>query len=155
MQIDLYGMTFEGPGVTYYLWSPWRASALEHRLFEGIKALPGIEFEKATDELRVHLTDPKTYKVSIQLVERVLKGWQEEGSEGGNERRSWRWMIESDTDSHGYDHTGEQASIWGFIRLGLDRSSPGSPLVAADPERAEDIDLNGFGIRVWRADEAE
>ena len=27
MRIDLYGMTFDGPGVTYYLWSPWRCTA--------------------------------------------------------------------------------------------------------------------------------
>ena len=37
-----------------------------------------------------------SYKVSIQLVERVLKGWQEESSEGGSERRSWRWMVEAE-----------------------------------------------------------
>ena len=47
MKIDLYGMTFDGPAMTYYLWSPWRCSALEHRLFESIQALPNVEFEKA------------------------------------------------------------------------------------------------------------
>jgi hypothetical protein len=147
MRIELYGMTFDGPGVTYYLWSPWRCSALEHRLFEGVKALPGVELEQAPDELRLHLTDAKVFKASVQLVERVLKGWQEEASDSGTDRRSWRWMVEADSDSHGYDHTGEKACLWAFLRLSLDRGS------ATEGERGEDIDLNGFGFRVWRADE--
>jgi hypothetical protein len=147
MRIELYGMTFEGPGVTYYLWSPWRCSALEHRLFEGIKALPNVELEQAPDEVRLHLTDGKVFKASVQLIERVLKGWQEEASDSGTDRRSWRWMVEADTDAHGYDHTGEKACTWAFLRLSLDRGNPG------EGERGEDIDLNGFGFRVWRADE--
>jgi hypothetical protein len=147
MRIELYGMAFEGPGVTYYLWSPWRCSALEHRLFEAIKALPNVELEKAPDELRLNLTDAKVYRASVQLVERVLKGWQEEASDSGTDRRSWRWMVEADCDAHGYDHTGEKACVWAFIRLSLDRGTPG------EGERGEDIDLNGFGFRVWRSDE--
>ena len=147
MRIELYGMTFDGPGVTYYLWSPWRCSALEHRLFEAIKALAGVELEQAPDELRLHVTDAKVYRASVQLVERVLKGWQEEASDSGTDRRSWRWMVEADTDAHGYDHAGEKACVWAFLRLSLDRGSPG------EGERGEDIDLNGFGYRVWRSDE--
>jgi len=147
MKIDLYGMTFDGPRLTYFLWSPWRASALEHRLFESIKALPAVEFEQAPDELRLHLSDAKVYKASLQMCERVLKGWQEEASDSGTDRRMWRWMVEADCDVHGYDHTGEKASIWAFLRLTLERGAP------TDGERAEDIDLNGFGYRVWRADE--
>jgi hypothetical protein len=147
MRIDLYGMTFEGPGVTFYLWSPWRCSALEHRLFDSIKALPNVEFEKVPDELRLHLTDPKAFRAALQMAERVLKGWQEEASDSGTDRRAWRWMVEADSDSHGYDHAGEKASVWAFLRLSLDRGS------ATEGERGEDIDLNGFGFRVWRADE--
>jgi hypothetical protein len=149
MRIDLYGMTFDGPGVTFYLWSPWRCSALEHRLFEGVKALPAVELEQAPDELRLHLTDSKVFRASVQLVERVLKGWQEEASDSGTDRRSWRWMVEADSDAHGYDHTGEKACVWAFLRLSLDRGNPG------EGERGEDIDMNGFGFRVWRADEVE
>src|SRR5438876_9871660 len=115
MRIDLYGMTFDGPAVTYYLWSPWRCSALEHRLFESIKALPNVEFEQAPDELRLHITEGKVYKASVQMVERVLKGWQEEATDSGTDRRSWRWMVEADCDAHGYDHTGEKACAWAFL----------------------------------------
>ena len=147
MRIDLYGMTFEGPGATYYLWSPWRCSALEHRLFDSIRALPNIEFEKAPDELRLHIIDAKAFKTTLQMCERVLKGWQEEAADAGTDRRSWRWMVEADCDSHGYDHAGEKASVWAFLRLSLDRGNPG------EGERGEDIDLNGFGFRVWRSDE--
>ena len=40
MRVDLYGLHFETPYVTFYLWSPWRAAALEHRLFESLTGLP-------------------------------------------------------------------------------------------------------------------
>lgn len=146
MRIDIYGLAFDGPGITFYLWSPWRCSALEHRLFESIRAIQGVEMEQAPDELRLHVTDPKICKAAFQLSERVLKGWQEESSEGNGERRLWRWMIEADADSHGYDHAGEKASNWGFLRLLLERTTP-------EGDRPEEIDLNGFGFRVWRADE--
>ena len=149
MRIELYGMTFEGPAVSYYLWSPWRCSALEHRLFESIRALPSVEFEQAPDELRLHLTETKLFRASVQMVERVLKGWQEEASDSGTDRRSWRWMIEADCDAHGYDHAGDKAAIWGFLRLSLDRENVG------EGKAGEDIDLNGFGFRVWRQDEIE
>ena len=95
------------------------------------------------------MTDPKVFRASVQLVERVLKGWQEAASDSGTDRRSWRWMVEADSDSHGYDHTGEKGCVWAFLRLSLDRGNPG------EGERGEDIDLNGFGFRVWRADEVE
>lgn len=147
MKIDLYGMTMDGPAVTFYLWSPWRCTALEHRLFDSIKVLPNVEFEKVPDELRLHITEAKAYRTAIQMAERVLKGWQEEASDAGTDRRVWRWMIEADSDGHGYDHAGEKACIWAFLRLSLERGSP------SEPERGEDIDLNGFGFRVWRADE--
>ena len=34
MRVDFYGLAFETPRVTFYLRSPWRAAALEHKLFE-------------------------------------------------------------------------------------------------------------------------
>ena len=78
----------------------------------------------------------------MQAVSRVLKGWQEEAELGG-ERRSWRWLLEADTDADGYDHTGEQTSLWGFLRVSVDRGGPG------EPDKGEDIDLEGFGMRIW------
>ena len=148
MRMDLYGLSFEGPGITFYLWSPWRASSIEHRMFEGIRAASGANVEKGPDELQIPVRDAKTYKTAVQLVERVLKGWQEESTEAGNERRTWRWTLEADVDFHGYDHAGEAASVWGFLRLTVERE--------ATPEggqRGEEIDLNGFGFRLWRQDE--
>ena len=35
MLIDFYGLHFQTTRATFYLWSPWRACALEHRLFGG------------------------------------------------------------------------------------------------------------------------
>jgi hypothetical protein len=77
----------------------------------------------------------------LQAVARVLKGWQEE-AEPGSERRTWRWLMEGDTDEAGYDHNGEPTSLWCFLRVGLERGGPG------DMEKAEDVDLDGFGLEV-------
>ncbi|HJZ55097.1 MAG TPA: hypothetical protein VKE74_09075 [Gemmataceae bacterium] len=144
MRVELFGLTFEAPGVTFYLWSPWRASALEHKLFDSLKTVPHATAETGPDEIRVHVTDAKSWKVAVQNLSRVLKGWQEEASDGNkDERRSWRWLVEADVDASGYDMNGEKSSVWAYLRLGLDRGGPG------DAEKGEDIDLNGFGVQVW------
>ena len=141
MRVDLYGLTFETPRVTFYLWSPWRAAAIEHRLFDALRGLPRVEVEQGPDELRLHLGDQRTCRAALQAVARVLKGWQEE-ADPGSERRSWRWLLEADTDADGYDHNGEPTSLWGFLRLSLERGGPG------EPDKGEDIDLEGFGLQV-------
>jgi hypothetical protein len=133
----------DAPAVTFYLWSPWRCSALEHKLFESLRAIPGARFESAPDELRLHLDDPKAWKTAVQNVSRVLKGWQEEASDvAKDERRGWRWLVEADVDGAGYDMQGERASFWGFIRLSIDRGGPG------ETDKGEDLDLHGFGVQV-------
>jgi hypothetical protein len=142
MRFDLYGLAFEAPRVTFYLWSPWRAAALEHRLFEAIRGLPRVEFEEAPDEMRLHISDPKVWRGALQATARVLKGWQEE-AETGAERRTWRWLLEGDVDADGYDHTGAQTSLWGFLRVGLDRGGVG------EQEKGEDVDLEGFGLQIY------
>jgi hypothetical protein len=146
MRVDLYGMTFETAEVTFYLWSPWRAAAIEHRLFDAIRQLPHVKAETAPDELQAGVTEGKTVKQALLAVERILKGWQEEASDAGGDRRLWRWLVEADTDAHGYDHTGERASIWAFLRLTLERNAPGET-----EKGMEEIDLNGFGFRIWGA----
>jgi hypothetical protein len=148
MRVELYGLGLDAPGATFYLWSPWRCTALEHKSFEALRALPQTDFENGSDEYRLHLTDPKTWKSAIQTVARVMKGWQEEAAEGGGEKRYWRWLIEADVDADGFDHAGERASLWAFLRLSLDRGSPG------EGEKWEDIDLDGFGLCVWGQSEA-
>ncbi len=142
MRVDLYGLVFETPKVTVYLWSPWRASALEHRLFDAVRGLPGARVVQEADELHIDVTDPKTWRGALQGISRVIKGWQEE-AEAGSERRAWRWLLEADTDDHGYDHQNEPACLWGFLRLLLERGG------LEEPEKAEEVDLNGFGIRIW------
>lgn len=141
MRVEFYGISFETSRLTVYLWSPWRASAIEHRMFEAVRKLPGVANEDSPEELKVHITDPKTARVALQAIGRVLKGWQED-AEMGVDRRSWRWMIEGDTNADGYDHFGEAFSIWIYLRLSLDRGSPG------EGEKGEDIDLDGFGVRI-------
>jgi hypothetical protein len=142
MRISFYGLTFETPGVTFYMWSPWRAAALEHRLFDSIQKLPRVETDRNPDEMRLHVSDPKTLRLALQSVARVLKGWQEE-ADPASERRQWRWLLEGDSDNDGFDHTGEPAGLWGFVRVSLERGGPG------DPDKGEDIDLEGFGMRIW------
>ena len=56
MRVDLYGLTFETPRVTCYLWSPWRASALEHRMFDAVRHIQGLTMEEEGDEVRLRLT---------------------------------------------------------------------------------------------------
>ena len=141
MRVEFYGVVMEAPRVTFYLWSPWRAAALEHRLFDAIRHLPRVSAEEGSDELRLHAVDPKTCRLALQAVARVLKGWQEE-ADPGSERRSWRWLLEGDTDANGYDHTGEPASLWGFLRVTLEHGGIG------EQEKAEDIDLEGFGLQI-------
>jgi len=142
MRIDFYGLGFETPRVTFYLWSPWRAAALEHRLFEAVGQLTGRAPEQEADEWRIHLTDTKVFRGALQAICRILKGWQEE-ADAGQERRSWRWLLEGDTDANGYDHAGEPAGMWAYLRLALERGGPG------ENDKAEDVDLNGFGLRIW------
>lgn len=142
MRIELFGLAFETPGITFYLWSPWRAAALEHRLFEAVHQLPHVKSEDGPDERRIHITDPRSWRLALQALSRVLKGWQEEADPGG-ESRNWRWLLEGDVDHYGYDHTSEPASMWGFVRVSVERGGPG------DPDKGEDIDLEGFGLRIW------
>ncbi len=143
MRVDLFGLVMDAPGVTFYLWSPWRCSALEHKLFEAVKAIPGTKLESDPDELRLEVDDPKVWKAALQATSRVLKGWQEEAADGGTDKRSWRWLIETDVDAAGYDAHGEKSSFWAYVRLALDRGGPN------DAEKGEDIDLNGFGVCAW------
>jgi hypothetical protein len=142
MRIDFCGLAFETPQVTVYLWSPWRAAALEHRLFEAVCQATHIEPERYPDEARLHLQDPRSWRQALQSMVRVLKGWQED-ADPALERRSWRWMLEGDSDAHGYDILGEPTSLWSFLRLSLERGGPGP-----GEDRGEDVDLDGFGLRI-------
>jgi hypothetical protein len=142
MRVEFYGLAFDTPHVTFHLWSPWRASALEHKLFEAIRVLPRVTNQDEPDEWRLQISDSKAWKNALQAVVRVLKGWQED-ADPHMERRAWRWMLEADSDDSGYDHNGDPVSMWGFLRLSLDRGSP------EEPDKGEDIDLNGFGVRIW------
>jgi hypothetical protein len=139
MRIEFYNLVFEAPYVTFHLWSPWRAAELEHRLFQAVRALPRVEAEIEPDEWRIEIRDAKTWRTAVQAVARVLKGWQEE-ADPGSERRLWRWLLEGDTDADGYDHTGEPLSLWGFLRVSLERGGPG------EVDKGEDIDLQGFSL---------
>jgi hypothetical protein len=146
MQIDFYGLKFEASRLTCYLWSPWRAAALEHRLFTEVKQVPGIHLEQQPDELRVQIADVKTWQQAQHNMSRLLKGWQEETSGAGRERRVYRWLFEGDTDEHGYDHANELACLWIYLRVGLDR---GDFADDGGDEPSEWIDLQNFGLRFW------
>ena len=151
MQVNLYGMSFLTEGITFYLWSPWRCMAIEHRLFEAIRVLPGTHFKQEPDEISIEIESEKTWKLAREAVERTLKGWQEEASDAGGERRAWRWLMEADTDADGYDMNGDPACFWVYLRALVERGGPD------DGEKAEEIDFNGFGMsfRTTNADEEE
>jgi hypothetical protein len=143
MQIDFYGFQFEVSRVTCTLWSPWRATAIEHRLFNEVQKLPGVHLESTPEEMRVQIEDVKTWKLALHNMSRILKGWQEEATSAGAERRLYRWLFEGDTDEHGYDHNNEVASLYIYLRVGLDRGD------LEQDEPGEWIDLNGIGLRLW------
>jgi hypothetical protein len=142
MRIDVYGLILETDEVTIHLWSPWRASALEHKLFDAVRNLAGSKFEIHPDEWRIRLKKQEQFEEVFQTFERILKGWQEEASDVGSDRRVWRWILEADIDAHGYDQTGEKASAWLFLRVALERGTMG------EEERPEEIDLNGLGMEI-------
>src|SRR6516225_2812972 len=73
MRIDFFGLAFETSQVTFHLWSPWRAAALEHRLYEAVRHLPRVQGEEDADEWRLRVSDPKTWRAALQAVTRVLK----------------------------------------------------------------------------------
>ena len=56
MRFEFYGLAFETPHVIFHLWSPWRATNIEHRLFEALRLLPRAELEDGPDERRLILT---------------------------------------------------------------------------------------------------
>jgi hypothetical protein len=145
MRVDLFGLTMEAPGATVYLWSPWRCSQLEHKLFDALKGLPGAKYESEPDEIRLHVTETKAWKSVLERTTRVLKGWQEEASDTGTGKRGWRWLVEADTDANGFDFKGEKTAFWLFCRLSIDRTGPGD----GGEDKYEDIDLEGFGVCVW------
>jgi hypothetical protein len=145
MQVEFYGLKLDAAEVVCYLWTPWRASALEHRLFDAVRAVSGVEMEQEPDQLRAIIDNPKAWRLALNAISRVLMGWQEEAADDHRERRGWRWLLEGDTDSHGYDHAGEPFSVWAYLRLAIDRGSP------EEADKGEDIDLHGFGVRFWPA----
>jgi len=148
MRIDICGIGFETPGVTFYLWSPWRASTLEQKLFDSLRSLAAGDETADTDEIRWTMPDAKFWPKIMQNCTRILKGWQEDAAPGGTEKRSWRWLLEADADFDGYDHAGEKAGMWGFLRVSVDRGTLG------DVEKGEDIDLNAFGFQIHNLTDA-
>jgi hypothetical protein len=92
-------MVFETPRVTFYLWSPWRATALEHRLYAAVRKLPGIMTESEKNEEHINVSAESVWENAFQSLNRVLLGWQEE-ADAAEERRSWRWVLEGNRRFH-------------------------------------------------------
>ena len=64
MRVEIYGLACETPYVTVHLASPWRATFLEHRLFDAVrKACPG-ESEQGYDEVKLKIAEPKAWKAA-------------------------------------------------------------------------------------------
>ena len=84
MRVELFGLGMDAPGVTFSLWSPWRCTAIEHKLFDALKGIADSEIEIEPDEVRIHLTTEKQWKAATDRLTRVLKGWQEEAAEAGS-----------------------------------------------------------------------
>ncbi len=149
MQISLYSIKFIAQDITIYLWSPWRATALEHRLFDVCRNLPACKVEEEPDEWRIQLKDQASWQKIVQIIARVLDGWKEEANEIGREHRSWYWVIEAETDRNGYDSEGEPSSVWAYIQLGIEEGNPG------EEKSSETLTLDGLSFRFWNESQAE
>jgi hypothetical protein len=141
MRFELNRLVFDTPQIIIHLWSPWRCSQLEHQLFAAVSAVRGGQVTESADERTLIIKDENMSKQAFIAIRRVLKGWQEE-AEAGTERRVWRWLLEGDMDEAGYDHNGEPASLWCYLRVGLERGGFG------EQEKGEDVDLDGFGVEI-------
>ena len=51
--------------------------------------------------------------------------------------------MEGDCNADGYDHSGEPFTLWGLVRTSASHGGP------AEGEKAEDVDLEGFCVRIW------
>lgn len=142
MQVNLMGLIFETPCVIIHLYSPWRATALENKLFESIRQIPGLQTEETQDDLLIQIRDLKIWKNVLENCVRILKGWQED-ADLASERRFWCWLLEADVDADGYDHSAEPASIWVLIRAILERAE-----ISPDVSKVEPVDLESFCIQI-------
>jgi len=140
MQVELFNLKMVCDSVVCHLWSPWRCSALEIRLFDAVKRLPGAVPSALPDELKLRITSADVWAQAHDAMLTILKGWQEEASEAGGERRAWRWLLEADCDADGYDMNGDPTCFWVYMRALVERGGPD------DGEKAEEIDFNGFGL---------
>ena len=137
---EFYGLAFETPRVIFHLWSPWRATALEHRLFEAVRLLPRTELEEAPDERRLLIPTPRPAGWRSGPLPRAqgLAG-------GGRPRQRTPRLALAAGGRHRRRRLRPQrraGQLWGFLRLGLDRGGLG------EPEKGEDIDLDGFGLEI-------
>lgn len=148
MRIQIFGLTFETPRVQFLLHDPWRATSLEHRIFENVRKAIKVTPDEDPEGLRITLDDQKLWKPAIQGVIRTLKAWQEEASPVIGEQRMWCFVVEGNVTSTGYDIHGNQACIHVYVRLGVVRGGP------ADGEKGEEIDLDGFNIQIEQLPES-
>ncbi|MSR32499.1 MAG: hypothetical protein EXR99_13450 [Gemmataceae bacterium] len=140
MQAELMGLVFDTPAVVVRLWSPWRASAIEHRLFDQIRQIASGTVEEKPDELVLKIHETKEWNLAVGVCNRVMMGWEEE-ADHGTERRLWCWVLEGDVNMAGYDHFGEPASIWALVRVTLER-----PAIDPALPPVEHFDLENFGV---------
>ncbi|MEZ6138929.1 MAG: hypothetical protein R3B84_00015 [Zavarzinella sp.] len=143
MKLKLYGISIEAERVTYSLLSPWRASMLEHRLFDSIRAISNVKYEEADAELLLHISAEKPAHESLLMIERIMKGWQEDGSSTKQERRLWHWSLEAEVDARGNDTSGDPTSIWGFLDVSVERFQ------ASEQDKLDEVDLACFSMRIW------
>ncbi|MGF1578218.1 MAG: hypothetical protein ACFCD0_02520 [Gemmataceae bacterium] len=142
MRVELLGLAIETPKVSVSLWSSWKASQLETKVFNSIGQVPDLEKLERDDEMRLSFRTEQQWQAVMDRVVRVMKGWQEEAA-GRNEKRLWGWMIDGDRDAYGYDPMGEAACLWGWFRLFLERGDPG------EFDKSEQVELQSLSFRFW------
>jgi len=142
MKVNISGVCIETRKIVVYLKSPWRANALEHKLFEAARQIPEVQVEESQAEYKIVLKNIEKFQTLLESCTRILKGWQED-ADLGTERRFWCWLFEGDADASGYDHNGNPASIWIFVRAIIEHAEH-----SMDAPKVEHVDLESFNFEL-------
>lgn len=141
MEITFYQFCITTQKIAIHLYSCWRASQLEHKLFDSARTIVGKEPDRKDDSLVLTITAESTWNQLFQNWVRILKGWEEDAVPG-DERRRWRWVIEGDTDHYGYNHNGDNFALWVFLRTSIEHGE------ANAAESIDEFDLDALGIQL-------
>ena len=132
------------PASPAILWSPWRATALEHRLFNEVKQLPGVHLESTPDE---HArADRRRQGMEASHAQHVAAAQR---LAGGSRRRRQGTPRLSLAHRRRHRRARLRSRQRNRLAFGSTCASAWTAAIIDDAEPSEWIDLSGFGLRFW------